>query len=158
MRFERFARWLYVRLMLSIERDPDFVIGGRDDPYMKRWFLIPRNPLFNVYFHLFLRSDDDRALHDHPWPSVSLMLHGRCIEHTKDGARQLRAGDVRFRSPWFAHRIELMPCYHCATLFITGPRIREWGFYCQQGWVHWKQFTAFSQSGDSSTIGKGCSE
>jgi hypothetical protein len=47
-------------------RPPDFVIGG-DSPYMLRWWIIPRNKFFNIYLHRFLRSDDDRALHDHPW-------------------------------------------------------------------------------------------
>jgi hypothetical protein len=59
---------------------PHQVIGGPDDPYMLRWYLIPRNPLLNVYLHKFLRSDDDRALHDHPWWFVSLILRGGYLE------------------------------------------------------------------------------
>jgi hypothetical protein len=54
---------------LRPERDPDFIIGN--PPYMLRWWLLPRNPTFNVYYHRILRDDDDRALHDHPWPSFS---------------------------------------------------------------------------------------
>ena len=57
-------------------RTPDLVIGGWDDPYLLRWWLIPRNRWFNVYLHLFLRSDDDRALHDHPWFNLSFLLEG----------------------------------------------------------------------------------
>jgi hypothetical protein len=48
-------------------RQPDFVIGGPAAPYLRRHWLIPRNRFFNIYVHEFLRSDDDRALHDHPW-------------------------------------------------------------------------------------------
>ena len=56
------------RLIVRVQRRaPDFVIGGSDNPYLLRWFLIPRNPVFNVYLHKFMRSDDDRALHTHPW-------------------------------------------------------------------------------------------
>src|SRR5690606_35831081 len=63
-------------------RPPDFIVGGAERPYLKRWWLIPRNPIFNVYLHQFLRDDDDRALHDHPWPWCSILLDGSYIEHT----------------------------------------------------------------------------
>jgi hypothetical protein len=107
-------------------RAPDFVIGGAARPYLRRWWVIPRNPLFNIYLHQFLRSDDDRALHDHPWVNASILLRGRCVEHTISAGgiehrRELRAGDVRVRpSGRLAHRVEVVdgPCW---TLFITGP-------------------------------------
>ena len=54
-------------LAIATKRHPDFIVGGKDNPYLLRWFVIPRNPVFNIYLHRFLRSDDDRALHDHPW-------------------------------------------------------------------------------------------
>lgn len=141
--------------------EPDFVIGGREDPYLCRWWLLPRNPAFNAYLHCFLRSDDDRALHDHPWPNASVVLRGSYTEHTiaAGGVHRreiLRAGDVRVRpSGRIAHRVELHdgPCW---TLFFTGPRYRAWGFHCpDQGWVHWKQFTA---PGDAGAIGRGCDQ
>jgi hypothetical protein len=140
-------------------RPPDVVIGGRDNPYMLRWHVIPRNPLFNVYLHRFLRSDDDRALHDHPWASCSIILRGRYAEHTIEAGgvhkrRMLETGNVRVRlSGRFAHRVELTHG-RCWTLFITGPRYRSWGFHCPQGWVHWREFTAPHDEGQ---IGKGCS-
>lgn len=62
-----------------IERPPDFEVG---DGYLGRWFIIPRNRWFNVYLHRFTGSDDDRALHDHPWWSLSIMLAGALDEHT----------------------------------------------------------------------------
>ena len=64
--------WLAARLMwwlrlnVARRREPDFIIGDDHDPYLKRWWLIPRNPLVNVYLHQILRSDEDRALHDTP--------------------------------------------------------------------------------------------
>ena len=140
-------------------RPPDFVIGGAERPYLERWFVIPRNRWFNIYLHHFLRSDDDRALHDHPWVSLSLILRGEYAEHTIAAGgihrrRVLRAGQWLFRPTGrYAHRIELHagPCW---TLFITGPRYREWGFHCaERGWVHWRAFTA---SDDAGAIGKGC--
>jgi hypothetical protein len=142
-------------------REPDFIIGGKDDPYVRRWWVIPRNRLFNVYLHQFVRSDDDRALHDHPWVNCSILLRGCYEEHLPgDGVRFRKAGDVVFRrSGRMAHRVMLLqmgggeiPCW---TLFITGPRYREWGFHCPRGWVHWKLFTA---PDDTGTIGKGCDQ
>jgi hypothetical protein len=139
-------------------RAPDFVIGGHERPYLRRWFVIPRNRFFNVYLHQFLRSDDDRALHDHPWVNLSVLLRGAYVEHTIAAGgiehRTVRmAGDWAFR--WtgrLAHRIEVTdPCW---TLFITGPRYREWGFHCPDtGWIHWKRFTA---ADDPGAIGPGC--
>ena len=154
-------------------RVPDVVIGGQKHPYLLRWFVIPRNRFFNIYVHCFLRSDDDRAHHSHPWLfNASLLLSGSYIEHTiKAGGIVVRthrvAGCWKVRFGAAPHRIELLTVAHyvitqplnsdlipCWTLFITGPRMREWGFYCmERGWIHWKRFMA---SEDSGAIGKGC--
>lgn len=153
------ARRLIYRTLTS--RRPDFIIGGADDPYLRRWWLIPRNRWFNVYLHHFCRSDDDRALHDHPWANCSILLAGSYTEHTIDAGgihrrAVLTAGSVRLRlSGKTAHRIELHngPCW---TLFITGPRYREWYFHCpEQGLVHWRDFVSERDSGN---IGKGCEQ
>lgn len=118
---------------IADSRPPDFVIGGADAPYMLRWWVIPRNRFFNVYLHHFLRSDDDRALHTHPWLNVSILLEGSYVEHLVEGAFRRRAGNVVMRwSGHIAHRIELTdgPCW---SLFITGPVYKDWGFLCPQG-------------------------
>lgn len=141
-------------------RAPDFVIGGQEDPYLLRWWLLPRNPVFNVYVHLFLRSDDDRATHDHPWANCSILLQGEYTEHTIAAGgvhhRQvLKAGDWKFRmSGRMAHRIELH-AGSCWTLFITGPAYRTWGFHCTNRWVPWNEFV---DARDAGSIGKGCGE
>jgi len=129
-------------------REPDVKIG---DNYLWRWWLIPRNRFFNIYLHRFGRSDDDRALHDHPWFSVSLLLKGEMIEHNHNGIRYIPWLLPIFRTAKFAHRLELVkgPVW---TVFITGPRIRSWGFYCPQGWRPWREFT----TPDGNGTGKGC--
>ena len=152
--------WLKNRLLaIADARAPDVVIGGNERPYLLRWFVIPRNPVFNIYLHCFLRSDDDRALHDHPWMNCSILLDGRYVEHQIEAGgihrrHQRQAGDWYVRwSGRLAHRIELTdgPCW---TLFITGPRYRKWGFHCpDKGWVHWRLFTNPQDVGD---IGRGC--
>ncbi|WP_287865143.1 hypothetical protein [Achromobacter sp.] len=67
---QRPRAWLLGRLLRrhAWRRPPDFVIGDAADPYLRRGWIISRNPVFNLYLHQFLRSDDDRALHDHPGP------------------------------------------------------------------------------------------
>lgn len=154
----KMRKWL---ISQSAKRAPDVVIGGHENPYLMRWWLIPRNPFFNIYLHWFLRSDDDRAHHDHPWLNASWLLENEYLEHRilAGGIHQKilrKAGDFAFRlSGKIAHRIELQngPCW---TLFITGPRYRRWGFHCENnGWVHWKDFTA---SDDPGAIGKGCDQ
>lgn len=161
-------------------RPPHFIIGGKERPYMLRWWLTPWSRCYRdvpddqksawqrfvsrlpgAYVHLFLRSDDDRALHDHPWMNLSVLLEGSYTEHEIAAggiyvATVKRAGQWRLRwSGRMAHRIELHdgPCW---TLFVTGWRYRQWGFHCPfAGWVHWKRFTA---PDDKGSVGKGCGE
>lgn len=137
---------------------PSRYIGGNVRPYMLRWHLIPRNRWFNVYLHKFLRDDDDRAMHDHPWWFVSIMLAGSYLEHTEAGDVRRRRPSVAFRSATHRHRVELtkdsagdpIPCW---TLFITGRKVREWGFWCPRGFVVWTQFVSPIDHGD---VGRGC--
>lgn len=143
----------------AFKRAPDVVIGGHESPYLKRWHLIPRNRFFNIYLHHFLRSDDDRALHDHPWSNVSWLLAGRYLEH-KIAAGGIHhkieheGGDFIVRlSGAYTHRIELHkgPVW---TIFITGPVYRKWGFHCpDKGWVYYRDFV---DSADNGLVGKGC--
>lgn len=152
MRLPRLCRFL-ARRLVEPKRPPDFIIGGADNPYMRRWFLIRRNRLCNIYLHNIRRSDDDRALHDHPWVSMSFCLKGAMHEMTPDGVRLVTRGDVVFRRAKSAHRLILGGGVECWTLFITGPTIRSWGFHCPQGWRHWRDFVA---SSDTGSVGRGC--
>ena len=140
-----------------MERPRDFYIG--DDPlapYLNRWWIIPRSTGANCYLHEILRSDDDRALHDHPWANTSMVIDGRYIEHLPDGSSHMReAGSIVTREATAAHRLEILPGERAVSLFITGPKVRDWGFHCPKGWVHWKDFTA-GENGES--VGAGCGE
>jgi len=137
---------------LMRSRRPDFVIGN---DYLRRWWVAPRNEFANQYLHEICKSDDDRALHDHPWPNSSLILSGRYIEHTPEGSVLRVTGDFVQRPAEALHRLEVIPGERAVTLFMTGPKIREWGFACPQGWVHWKDFT---DPTDTSRTGRGCGE
>jgi hypothetical protein len=155
------ATWLFWTLFrrVAIERPADVVIGNDQPPYLSRWFLIPRNRVFNVYLHAFESSDDDRALHDHPWLfNASFLLMGEYVEHTIAAGgihhqRALKTGQFLMRFGASPHRIEIKTCV-VWTLFITGPVVRHWGFHCPRGWVPWREFT----TDDGRRTGKGCDQ
>lgn len=158
--------WLAKRLLPWAEktiagRQPDFLIGpNKDDPYMRRWWIIPRNRWFNIYLHEILHSDDDRALHDHPWFNASFLLLGRYLEHTirRGGVAvvtERRQGDLCLRTPWAAHRLETVENERTISLFITGPIMRTWGFHCRRKWIPWKEFVDPDNNGQP---GPGCGE
>ena len=118
------------------------ITGLDGSEYLIRRYLLPRNRFLNVYLHKFLGSDDDRALHDHPWYSASVVLKGRMIEHLPGGVqRPISTGKVTIRSSKFQHRIEIPAGESAVTLFMTGPIVRQWGFICPRGWMHWEQYS-----------------
>lgn len=150
------CRWLAQKTRATRLTPPHLEIKRDGQPYLHRWYIIPRNPLFNIYLHKFVNDDIDEAFHDHPWWSLSFMLSSyggteyyyqdnTYVIDTRSGkrisnVRSLDQGDVIFRSAGFAHRIELQSKRPIVTLFITGPRFREWGFLCQNGWKPWTQY------------------
>lgn len=164
-------------------RSPDEYIPDPDNPYMLRWFARRKfqqfdahcepwlthlwqsqdQPLENAYVHRFLRSDEDRALHDHPWSWVTVLLDGSYWEHVPAdpdfpaGAtvrRRREAGDIVVRQDAaYPHRIELDEGRPVTTLFLTGKKTREWGFWCgASNWRHWRAFIAPGESGQA----RGC--
>lgn len=187
----------HVALPIAARRPPDFVVGERDAPYLLRWYLTPWRAAFkdipkaqrtrwqefvsrlpNLYLHCFLRSDDDRALHDHPWNWGSFMLAGGYTEVTHQPysqtakfkgadymvidvqaeqmqvARIYSAGSLRWQRAEYAHRLILADGKCAWSLFFVGWRRRRWGFHCPQGWVPWEQFTDPATAG--ATVGRGC--
>lgn len=160
------------------KRKPDIILGGQDNPYLFRWWLIPRNKYFNIYLHKFLRSDDDRALHDHPWANISIILKGKYTEiMPADRFKWLSEDDRKtirkrrypfvpiFRDANWIHKVELdhiNPAFTLAvtkekpvwTLFITGPWRRQWGFHCPKEWRHWQEYVEIIDGGN--ITGRGC--
>jgi hypothetical protein len=142
---------------IAERRRPEFVIGSPDAPYLLRWWLLPRNRVFNIYLHRILRNDDDRALHDHPWWNLSYLLSGSYTEHVIEQGGVHKAlvraeRSMTFRRASRAHRLELHdgPAW---SLFFTGPVIREWGFHCPAGWRPWQLFVSARDKGQ---VGRGC--
>lgn len=141
-------------LNIACQRPPDFVIQRSGKPYLRRWYVVPRNQNANNYLHHITLDDEDRALHDHPWDNTTILLKGRYWEHTPGGVIMRQAGDVVHRKAADLHRLTVNGG-EAWTLFITGPKVREWGFACPNGWVHWEDFV---DSLDSGKIGKGCAQ
>lgn len=148
------------------KREPDELIPPTGTTYMNRWFILRKNRFFgklleNCYLHHILRSDDDRALHDHPWWNISIVLRGGYYEEmplvsSKDYRTEVEffgrgytrkewrgVGSIIFRRATDIHRLEVpqYPLEPTWTLFITGRKTREWGFWCpRKGFVHHKRF------------------
>lgn len=144
-------------------RAPDEIIN---DNYVERWRLRPKSKWSaltgNVYIHRFLGDDSDRALHDHAPDNASLILENDYDEHfhllsydtgkpipaDHDGVMKFltykivrRQGDIVFRLAGTPHRISLRGSY-VTTMFVQGPRRREWGFHCVDGWKKWTDYVA----------------
>lgn len=125
-------------------RDPDTVIRLNDERYVDRYKVIPSNRLFNVFVHRIHVSDDDRALHDHPWSNVSILLDGMYLEQSIDDREgDIRCpGDVIYRRGDEPHRL-MLPFGPVLTIFVRFRSVREWGFVCEDGrWFHWRRFLA----------------
>jgi len=123
-----------------------------NEPYLERYYLFlrERNRFpFNIFLHKFLKSDPD-DVHDHPWPYATLILKGgywEWIPHfdtvgRKTGEYQVWRGPGHFRvsKANSFHRIELDPDITAWTLFMPGPKQRDWGFLVRNKWVQWEQY------------------
>lgn len=143
----------------ALAREPDFKIGGAENPYMNRWYVKPRNKEQNVYLHQMLRDDDD-VKHDHPWRSISIVLfapelYEKYIDwRGRPVMRRVYTGQVLYRGAGFTHQMIVpQPAW---TLFMTGAVVREWGFHCPKGWVNFKDYVEKNETG--SKPGRGCGE
>lgn len=123
-----------------------------NEPYLERYYLFLRDRErfpFNIFLHKFLKSDPD-DVHDHPWPYATVILKGgywEWIPHfdtvgRKTGEYQVWRGPGHFRvsKANSFHRIELDPDITAWTLFMPGPKQRDWGFLVQNKWIQWEQY------------------
>ena len=122
------------------------VIMDREDnePYLERYYIFLKDRKwfpFNVFVHKFLKSDPDN-LHDHPWPYMTIILKGGYWEYTRDKLMPTwkGAGQIRFGHSTDYHRIELEPDVECWTLFVPGPKIRDWGFLVGNRWIQNEEY------------------
>lgn len=129
-------RWLIKFLLL-------FTTHTHDLPgYMeRRWIILPRSKQFiQIRLHQILRSDSDRHLHDHPWWYLTIILTTGYLEVTQAGQRVYRPGAILLRHANHLHRLEIPYGKTAWTLFICGPKSKEWGFMTEQGWIKWDSY------------------
>lgn len=116
-----------------------YTIAAPDgSPYLSR-LLLPRIRLpylgtVRPMLHQFHRPDDDRELHNHPWARAwSLILTGSYVEERlADPVTGTTATKI---VRWFNaltdrdfHRVVSLHG-DVFTLFVTGDRVQDWGFY-----------------------------
>jgi hypothetical protein len=95
--------------------------------------VLPLGRFGSIRLHQWLRSDDERAAHDHPSDFLTLVLFGGyvdALEHA-DGSQsydRLAVAAVRYRRAEHRHRVVLThsPTW---TLLYFAPARRDWGFY-----------------------------
>lgn len=150
-----------MRLLDRLFRREEINGGERCPTYLYRWTVFqPRRPRvlwrgFGIYLHKFVADDWSRDLHDHPKRFISIGLKGSYVEWTPaPEAPQSRTWDRYqvFNAPWVRsfpaahiHRITLDPQVDgqrppCWTLVIVLRSVREWGFWHEGTWIHWKEY------------------
>ena len=129
--------FLFKEYLINITQNkPDEIIYSDNKEYMYRWYIKKDKNSGNIYLHSFLLSDDDRAQHDHPWPSLSFIVQGSYLDHIGNDTFLRQEGDIVFRDDKQHHRVELIDNKPAITLFITGSKTKDWGFFCPEGKVH----------------------
>jgi len=135
---------------------PDLTLAPDGAPYLYRWYLVGGNTTeghkieiapANVMLHIQVQSDPERPFHDHPWENTSVIVSGGYEERLQSlppyGEVEIfhrRAGDVVHRAATEAHRLVLpegVP--YAMTIFSTGPKVRDWGFWYGDDWHHNKR-------------------
>lgn len=119
-------------------------IRAPDGGLLVEQFLLSHSPertAWRLRLHHYVRGDADRALHNHPWWGLSLILVGgyreeyRDADHDPLGAdtytvrmRVLTPLSVNFITPETFHRIDLRE-RDAWTLFLSSPARGSWGFW-----------------------------
>ena len=79
---------------------------GHLDGYMERWWIIEAaadKSRKAIRLHHILRSDRDRAMHDHPWENASLVLRGGYREAAPGTYRDAFEAGIDVATPELQH-------------------------------------------------------
>ena len=120
--FQRKFKWLDLRWREGI--------GMAYCPYMYRWVLTLGPISFRL--HHWLRSDDKRAFHSHPWWFWTFVIKGFYYDVTPQGKEKLSRFSLKFRKAEHNHYVDVPPT-GCWTFLVTGPSIHKWGFTLRNG-------------------------
>lgn len=136
---------MLLRLLEKIGRKRVIYDRLENEPYLIRYYIFLKDRKwfpFNVFLHKFMKGDPDE-LHDHPWPYATLILKGGYWEVTPKGRYWRGPGSFRLAGPKSLHRVELEPGVHAWTLFMPGPKLREWGFIVKGKWMQHEKYFAW---------------
>ena len=133
------------------EIEPDETIKRQGEKYLRRWFVNDPEKSGRCYLHHLVSNDPDDP-HGHPFESASLLIDGTVFEDWWSAAdnpatdpgrtTMMGPGSVVLRSEAHRHRLRLSPGQDAITLFVTGAYAREWGFWTDEGEVHWRTYIA----------------
>lgn len=136
--------------------------------YLERYYLLghpseedqPDSPL-TVVLHRFRMSDDDGALHNHPWQqSVSFIIAGGYVEtrgqrnHSSLRVGRFEPGDFNLIGAEDFHSVALIED-DCWSIFISGSKTgHSWGFIdiATGLYTPWREWIAKLRGIDPSTI------
>ena len=124
------------------------IISVDGKPYLRRFYITPRRRNeagvetgdhrgYGIYLHYFYMGDEDRELHNHPWKTaMSYILCGGYLEERKNNltneveTRDVSAGQLNLIRNTDFHRVILKPgVKHTWTIFFSGERVQDWGFW-----------------------------
>lgn len=135
-------------------------LGRKECPYLYRYVLVLFG--YSIRLHHWVRSDDKRFFHDHPFNFITIVLKGSYTDVsplyfplTKDLVLKrnqftkslnennecigiklfeiLKPGAIKYRLAAHKHYVEVPK--NCWTLLFCGRSIRKWGF-----WIKANQF------------------
>lgn len=138
------------------------IVNCDRDVYLHRWYVL-RTFWITIFIHKFVRSDEDRALHDHPWNFLVIPVWRGYIEHSKKRCDCWRCNcsnpscpslhpwhesetrvypiiSTRYRKAEYRHRVELVQGKPSWSIFIHFRKRRDWGFWMPEGWIQWAKF------------------
>ncbi len=114
---EKIQGWL-PRLLTRIFKH-NFIVNCDHDVYLRRWYVIRRQS-FGLFIHQFVRSDEDRALHDHPWDFIVIPIWRGYIEHSECPSCKGAGWQGPTLDSFFAANLG---CSRCSTTGIIQKRI-----------------------------------
>ena len=115
-------------LMRATENMPmrQIEIGG--ETYLQRYFVRADADGTQHWLHRFVRDDDERYMHTHPWTAYARLLVGRYTERTPAGDRNYAAGEVNYITPDKAHRIITVKPDTWTLMTVLPGRCEAWHF------------------------------
>lgn len=111
------------------------------EKYLERWYFCFLGR--TIRLHKFYRGDDDRALHDHPWPFVTFPLVSYLERVAEDKVNFVQALRFHYRPASYKHMVlrssrpMTKPFF---TIVFAGKKQRSWGFWPKGKFVHWSEF------------------